>query len=178
MPFTFFRYNTGRIQETLTSALGGGYAGAQLAKHVVESGHFVMSPDERACLIQQGNNIFYYHFHDQRVVIVSQEKTPGQIKVPSFSPDGSWVAFVRDWDLKAVCVSEKQDSAANESAKEFSLTSGGHQDLMNGVLDWVYQEEVFGRGDYKGYWWAPDSKYEAVSLLYEFQSSRNLTVSH
>ena len=27
---------------------------------------------------------------------------------------------------------------------------------MNGKLDWVYQEELYGRGNFKAFWWSPD----------------------
>ncbi|HET8714283.1 MAG TPA: DPP IV N-terminal domain-containing protein, partial [Holophagaceae bacterium] len=37
----------------------------------------------------------------------------------------------------------------------------------NGRLDWVYQEEVYGRGDFKGFWWAPDSSRLAYLSLDE-----------
>ena len=38
---------------------------------------------------------------------------------------------------------------------------------MFGRLDWVYQEEVYGRGNFKGFWWSPDSKWIAFLGLDE-----------
>ena len=40
-------------------------------------------------------------------------------------------------------------------------------ELLNGTLDWVYSEELYGRGNYRGYWWSPDSSRIAFIQLDE-----------
>ena len=35
------------------------------------------------------------------------------------------------------------------------------------MLDWVYQEELYGRGNFKGYWWQPDGDQIAFLELDE-----------
>ncbi|MEM1248452.1 MAG: S9 family peptidase [Acidobacteriota bacterium] len=65
-----------------------------------------------------------------------------------WSPDGRFVSFVRDYDLHVVDLA---------SGRERALTEGGSTELHFGRLDWVYQEEIYGRGNFKGYWWSPDS---------------------
>ena len=65
-----------------------------------------------------------------------------------WSPDGRFVSFVRDYDLHVVDLA---------SGRERALTDGGSTELHFGRLDWVYQEEIYGRGNFKGYWWSPDS---------------------
>lgn len=72
---------------------------------------------------------------------------------PRFSPDGRWLAFVRDNDLYAWNVAEK---------KERRLTSDGSDTLLNGTVSWVYWEELLGRVD-RGYVWSPDSS--AIAYL-------------
>src|SRR5262249_13910476 len=42
--------------------------------------------------------------------------------------------------------------------KEQRLTRDGGAKIHNGRLDWVYEEEVYGRGKTDGYAWSPDSK--------------------
>ena len=37
------------------------------------------------------------------------------------------------------------------------LTETGSPTLLCGRLDWVYQEEIYGRGEFRGYWWSPHS---------------------
>lgn len=71
---------------------------------------------------------------------------------PELSPDGSSVAFVRDHDLYVVKIA---------TGEVLRLTQDGSPTLLNGRLDWTYQEEIYGRGNFKGFWWSPDSKHLA-----------------
>ena len=48
-----------------------------------------------------------------------------------------------------------------------SLTSDGSRDILNGKLDWLYQEEIYGRGRFRGCWWSPDSASLAFLQLDE-----------
>ena len=41
--------------------------------------------------------------------------------------------------------------------RERALTRDGSAKILNGRLDWVYQEELYGRGNFSAYWWSPDS---------------------
>lgn len=75
-----------------------------------------------------------------------------------FSPDGVFVAFVAHHDVFVVPAA---------GGPERALTQGGGPDTFFGRLDWVYQEEVFGRGNFQGFWWSPDSRYLAVLKLDE-----------
>jgi dipeptidyl-peptidase-4 len=72
---------------------------------------------------------------------------PGEEEVATFSPDGKRVAFVRNHNLFTVDL----------SGRERQLTTDGGPQILNGKLDYVYQEEIYGRGTWKGYWWSPDS---------------------
>ena len=51
--------------------------------------------------------------------------------------------------------------------RERRLTTDGGPQLLNGKLDWVYQEEIYGRGNYRAYWWSPDSPHLAFLQLDE-----------
>ncbi len=78
---------------------------------------------------------------------------------PKFSPDGSRVAFVRDFDLHLV------DLATGDERR---LTTGGREnELLHGVTDWVYWEEIWNR-DSTGFWWSPDGSRLAY---YEFDET-------
>ena len=33
---------------------------------------------------------------------------------------------------------------------------------LDGILDWTYQEEIFGRGNYRGFWFSPDGNWLAM----------------
>jgi dipeptidyl-peptidase-4 len=64
------------------------------------------------------------------------------------SPDGRSVAFARNNDLYVLDVA---------SRTERRLTADGSQTVLNGVLSFVYWEEIFHRDD-DGFWWSDDSQ--------------------
>ncbi|MCC6671324.1 MAG: S9 family peptidase [Planctomycetes bacterium] len=73
-----------------------------------------------------------------------------------WSPDGRLVAFVREFNLHVV-------GADGTGAR--ALTGDGHAQLLHGRLDWIYQEELYGRGNFQGFWWSPDSSMLAFLRL-------------
>jgi len=76
----------------------------------------------------------------------------------SFSPDEKFVSFVRGNNLYVIDLT---------TGGEKQLTTDGGEKIYNGYLDWVYEEELYGRGQKKAYWWSPDSKYIAFLRLDE-----------
>lgn len=48
------------------------------------------------------------------------------------------------------------------SGRTVRLTSDGTETLLDGILDWTYQEEIYGRGNYKGFWFSPDGEWLAM----------------
>lgn len=76
-------------------------------------------------------------------------------KVPKnlieFSPNGRWISYVDEQhNLCAV---------STETEQKLMFTNDGNAKIFNGQLDWVYQEELYGRGNFKGYWWSPTSSH-------------------
>ncbi len=86
----------------------------------------------------------------------------------TFSPDGRLVAFVRAHNLYVVDL----------EGHERSLTTDGHAQRLNGRLDWVYQEEIYGRGTHRAYWWSPDSSRLAFLQLDEAPVPEFTVVDH
>ena len=74
------------------------------------------------------------------------------------------MAFVRGGNLHVVEIGRRP--------VERALTRDGSADVLNGILDWVYQEEIYGRGRFKGYWWSPDSRRLALLQLQEARVPR------
>lgn len=78
-------------------------------------------------------------------------------KEAAWRPKSRSVSYVRDNNLFLL----------GEQGAVQQLTYDGSPTLLNGLLDWVYQEELYGRGDYRGYWWRDDDACIAFLQLDE-----------
>ncbi|MBL9076657.1 MAG: S9 family peptidase [Planctomycetes bacterium] len=85
------------------------------------------------------------------------------------SPDGARASFVRNNDLFVVDVASKAS---------WRVTEDGGPDLFHGLLDWVYQEELYGRGDFQGHWWSPTGGALAFLSLDESAVKEFTLVDH
>jgi dipeptidyl-peptidase-4 len=134
-------------------------AAAELSRSTL---HF--SADHTAALLRWADDLFYYRLgaEEARRLTFDPEPEVGE----ELSPDGRWVSFIRGYDLYVLEL---------DSGHERRLTAGGNQELLFGRLDWVYQEELYGRGNFKGYWWSPDSRH-LVFLRLDESPVREFTV--
>jgi dipeptidyl-peptidase-4 len=114
------------------------------------------SPNRRGVLLTLSNDIFVYDFDSGALSRLTS--APGDEEEATFSPDGRSVAFVRGNNLYTVDVATQ---------RERQLTTDGGENTLNGILDWVYQEEIYGRGTFRSYWWSPDSARLAFLQLDE-----------
>jgi dipeptidyl-peptidase-4 len=110
------------------------------------------SDDGSAILIHSGDK---HYFHRAGGPAVELALAQGG-ELYDLTPDGAFVGYVANGDLHVA------DTARN---KDRAVTSGGGPLLLHGKLDWVYQEEVYGRGDFKAFWWSPDSKHATFLRL-------------
>ncbi|HEX7772344.1 MAG TPA: DPP IV N-terminal domain-containing protein, partial [Pyrinomonadaceae bacterium] len=120
---------------------------AENARQLANRGNYDLNPAETAVLINWSNELFYYEFGSDRAVRLTSNPEPevGQ----GFSPDGRMVSFVRGNNLYVEDLGMQR--------RERALTTDGTDKILNGRLDWVYQEELYGRGNFGAYWWSPDS---------------------
>ena len=116
---------------------------------------YIMSPAEDRILIQTKTNHIYrhsftaeYYIYDVRNKTMVPLSTGGPQQVPSFSPDGKMIAFVRDNNIHLV----KLMFGNSESQV---TTDGKFNEVLNGIPDWVYEEEFTMS---KCYDWSADSK--------------------
>jgi dipeptidyl-peptidase-4 len=73
--------------------------------------------------------------------------TEGEEQDPVYSRDGQWLAYTRGHDLYT------RDLQRNV---EIRHTTTGCDTVYNGVLNWVYMEELFTRGEMRSFWWSPN----------------------
>ncbi len=74
------------------------------------------------------------------------------------SPDGQFASYVAEGNLYVV---------ETGTATEHAVSDDGSEGLLYGKLDWVYQEEIYGRGNFNAQWWSPDSRHLAFLRIDE-----------
>ena len=119
-------------------------------------GWFRLSPDEKTLLFEFSGDLFLYALKSGAASRLTRSSKREELA--EFSPDGRMVSYVRAKDLYLVGI---------ESGCEVRLTQDGGGEVINGKLNWLYQEELYGRGNFKGYWWSPDSSHLAFLQLDE-----------
>ncbi|HEY0591450.1 MAG TPA: S9 family peptidase [Thermoanaerobaculia bacterium] len=140
----------------LEKALAAAGVAAPTAKRLARQSRYTFDDrGERALLTADGD---LYLFTLAGTAAKRLTATAAEEKVPAFSPDGRKVSFVRDNDLWVLDVA---------SGAERRLTDDGSNVILNGILDYVYMEEIYGRGGFRGHWWSPDSRKIAMLRLDE-----------
>ena len=113
------------------------------------------SPDGKTILLSGGNDLWLYRVAEGRLDRLTKDKEAEEF--PTFSPDGRRVAFVRKGNLYTIDLKSRQEKR---------LTTDEAEHVLNGRLDWVYEEEFASRTG-RAYEWAPDSSAIAYLRLDE-----------
>jgi dipeptidyl-peptidase 4 len=134
-------YDASKLEAALTKVPGITAAEAARASHA--RGTF--TPDYTGVALSVGDDLYYWPLGGDAVTRLTSE--PGAKEQLEFSPDGRLLAYLRESNLYV----------SDLSGHERALTTDGNAKVLNGKLDWIYEEEVFGRGRPRAYWWSPDS---------------------
>ena len=137
-------FDTAKMEAALAALPG---MSAVDAKRLSNLTNYQMNPAQTAFLINHADDLFYYQPDTARAARLTNNKD--EEVGESFSPDGKLVAFVRGNNIHVLDLS---------TGRERQLTKDGSAKILNGRLDWVYQEELYGRGNFEAYWWSPDSQ--------------------
>ena len=116
------------------------------AATIASGRNFTFNETFSAIVAEIGDDLLVYDIATGKAARLTS--APGDETNASFSPDGRFVSYVRNGDLYCADV---------ETQRERRLTTDGGPNRLNGRLDWVYEEELYGRGETTGYWWSPDS---------------------
>ncbi|HZH35567.1 MAG TPA: S9 family peptidase, partial [Pyrinomonadaceae bacterium] len=122
---------------------------------------------QTAALFTVGTDIALYDMATKTAKRLTNDAA--EEKEADFSPNGQMISFVRGNNLFVV-------EAA--SGRETQLTKDGAEKYLNGILDWVYEEELYGRGNKRGYWWSPDSSSIAFLRTDETPVKNFVVVNH
>jgi dipeptidyl-peptidase-4 len=146
-------FEASRMEDALASLPG---MTREKAADSARAADITVNAARSAALVTIDDDLYFYDFTADRAARLTS--AAGAEEEATFSPNGRLVAFVRANNLHTVDVSSRQERA---------LTSDGASYLLNGKLDWLYQEEIYGRGRFRGYWWSPDSTRIAFLQLDE-----------
>ncbi|MBA4123523.1 MAG: S9 family peptidase [Acidobacteria bacterium] len=151
----------------IETALAAAGLKAEDAKKLAVQPSFEFNKAQTATLLNSDNDLYFYDFSGGAAKRLTNNA--GEEKEADFSPDGRMVSFVRGNNLFVVEIA---------SGKETQLTKDGAEKFLNGVLDWVYEEELYGRGNKRGYWWSPDSAKIAFLRTDETPVKNFVVVNH
>ncbi len=99
--------------------------------------------------IYRRSRLYTAHYYDvRRNMVLPLNETPGQVRIPTLSPDGRMCAYVIDNDIYI----KKFDYDTEVRV----TTDGKVNHVLNGVTDWVYEEELYRINSMV---WSEDSKY-------------------
>jgi dipeptidyl-peptidase-4 len=112
------------------------------------------SPGGDALLLQGEKGLWLYDPATGQMKSLLKDTVP--IEDATFSPMGDRLAFVQRNNLLTLDIT---------TGLREKLTSDGSENVMNGKLDWVYEEELANRATGRAYEWSPDGKKIAYLRL-------------
>lgn len=119
---------------------------------------YLWAPDSIHLLFDTNGRLWLYNLRDN-LGVEAGFTGAGSGDDPKFSPNGSFISYLRDHNLYVKRLGEHELPA-------LSLTSSHDNTVLNGEVDWVYEEELDVRSNY---FWAPDSKHIAYLQMNETQ---------
>jgi len=151
----------------LAAALGRLPGFDEAAAKRVAGGRRVDSADGAAVLLDSEGDLYFFHAGREQAQRLTFTAEPEENAL--LSADGRLVSFVRGNDLHLV---------GTDGGRERAVTRDGGPEKLNGKLDWVYQEEVYGRGNFQACWWSPTSRHVAFLSLDQTGIPRHPIVDH
>jgi len=122
----------------------------ELSENGIDS--YVFSNDEKQILIANNSNQIFRHSFTADYFLydmVSQKITGflGQVQEPTFSPDGTKIAYAKANDLYIYDIASRNTTRVT--------SDGAKNAIINGITDWVYEEEF---AFVRAFDWSTDSK--------------------
>lgn len=93
----------------------------------------------------------------------------GAVREVHLSGDGAHASYIQNNDLFVV---------STDGSGAWRVTDDGGDERFHGALDWVYQEELYGRGDFQAHWWSPNGGRVAFLSLDEAPVREFTVVDH
>ena len=102
------------------------------------------APDSKHLLFDSMGQLWLYSLDTGTAVQLTSSSD--ESADPKFSPDGNQISYIRKHNIYVRPI-------GHDTEKQ--LTKDGAEMLLNGEVDWVYEEELYSRSNY---FWSPDGK--------------------
>lgn len=114
---------------------------------ITQSGivEYYWAPAGEALLFPIEGNLFLYRLDEDKPLTQLTDDSTFETDI-RFSPNGEWIAFVRDQNLYCLNLTTLETR---------QLTNEGGDLVSYGLAEFIAQEEMHR---YSGYWWSPDSQ--------------------
>ena len=115
---------------------------------------YLWAPDSQHILFDSHGQLWLYSLDTGTAVQFTSSPDPSSD--PKFSPNGKHVSFVRDHSLVLETVDGLREGGMSLHKKRDKHEGpADHENLLNGEVDWVYEEELGVRSNQ---FWSPDSR--------------------
>ena len=103
-------------------------------------------PDSKHLLFDANGQLWFFDLGNKTGLQIASTGS-GSGDDPKFSPDGAYLSYIRDHNLYSFRMKDTVSPAR--------LTDSQNSHILNGEVDWVYEEELEVRSNY---FWSPDSR--------------------
>ncbi len=122
---------------------------------------YIWAPDSQHLMFDADGHLWVYDLANSTGIEIGFTGA-GSGDDPKFSPDGKSISFLRDNSLTVVRLRESGTPA-------IVVAPSDSADILNGKVDWVYDEELETRSNY---FWSPDSTHLAFLQMNEKEVPR------
>ena len=117
------------------------------------------APDSKHLLFDSKGQLWYFTLESGTGIQVTSASEPSGD--PKFSPDGKRLSYTRKHNLYV-----RPLSGESHETQLTSTNEDDHDNILNGEVDWVYEEEL---DLHSNYFWSPDGKHIAYMQMNETQ---------
>jgi dipeptidyl-peptidase-4 len=116
---------------------------------------YLWAPDSKHLLFDANGQLWFFDLATKTGLQLATTGA-GSGDDPKFSPDGNFLSYLRDHNLYLLKLRDNNGP--------LKLTDSQSETLLDGEVDWVYQEELDVKSNY---FWSPDSRHLAYLQMNE-----------
>ncbi|MGC2404259.1 MAG: DPP IV N-terminal domain-containing protein, partial [Acidobacteriaceae bacterium] len=139
--------------KSLTPAATTEQARNNRSRYKIASYYWV--PDSRHLLFDSSGQLWFFDLATGTGLQLATTGA-GSGDDPKFSPDGTYLSYVRDHNVWL--------RRLHDTSTAYRLTGSQSETMLEGEVDWVYEEELGVRSNY---FWSPDSRHVAYLQMNE-----------